>query len=327
LEIWRRASMRRRDFIAGAGSAVAWATAGSAQDDIRTIGILALGNPNPTRFISDFKSRLAELGYLEGKNVRFEIRSAEGQAARLEPLARELVAVKVDVLVPYQTPAVAAAKAATRDIPIVMGSVGDPVGSGFVNSMSNPGGNITGVTGASAELAGKNLEIIKEVVPSARRVVLLANQPDPFHKTLMQYFERAASQLNIEAKTELARSGDDFDRHFIAIKDWRGEAVLVQPSLPLKQVADTATRARMPAICPNEAFTRAGGMMAYSSDLSTLHRQAATIVDKVLKGRKPADLPVEMSTKFRLIVNASAAKAIGLSIPPLLLSRADEVIE
>ena len=235
--------------------------------------------------------------------------------------------MKVDVLVPYQTPAVAAAKAATQDIPIVMGSVGDPVGSGFVNSLSNPGGNITGVSGVAAELAGKNLEIIKEVVPSVRRVVFLANQLDPFHKTLMRHFELAASQLNIEAKTEFAQSGEDFDRHFLAIKDWRGEAALIQPNLPLKQVADGATRARVPAISPNEAFTRAGGLMAYSSDLSTLHRQVATIVDKVLKGRKPADLPVEMSNKFRLIVNAKAAKAIGLNIPPLLLTRADEVIE
>jgi putative ABC transport system substrate-binding protein len=321
------ADMKRRDFIAGLGGAAALPLAARAQDDIRTIGILALGNPNPTTFISDFKGRLAELGYLEGKNVRLEIRSAEGQTARLELLARELVAMKVDVLVPYHTPAVAAAKAATQDIPIVMGSVGDPVGSGFVNSLSNPGGNITGVMGAAAELVGKNLEIIKEVVPSVRRVVLLANQPDPFHKTLMRHFELAASQLNIEAKTELAQSGDDFDRHFLTIKDWRGEAALIQPNLPLKQVVDSATRARVPAICPNEAFTRAGGLMAYSSDLSTLHRQAATIVDKVLKGRKPADLPVEMSTKFRLIVNMKAAKAIGLSIPPLLLTRADEVIE
>jgi putative ABC transport system substrate-binding protein len=298
-----------------------------AQGETRTIGILALGNPNPARFISDFKSQLAELGYLEGKNLRLEIRSADGQTARLEPLARELVAMNVDVLVPYQTPAVAAAKAATRDIPIVMGSAGDPVGSGFVKSFSNPGGNITGVSGGAAELAGKNLEIIKEIIPSIRRVAFLANQLDPFHKTLMQYFERAASQLNIDAKTELARAGDDFDRHFVAIRDWGGEAALVQPNLPLKQVADSALRARVPAICPHEAFTQAGGLMAYSSDLSSLHRQAAMIVDKVLKGRKPAELPVEMATKFHLVVNTKSASAIGLKLPPLLLTRADEVIE
>jgi putative ABC transport system substrate-binding protein len=319
--------MRRRDFIVSFGVVAGWPLMAHAQGETRTIGILALGNPNPARFISDFKSHLAELGYLEGKNLRLEIRSADGQTARLEPLARELVAMNVDVLVPYQTPAVAAAKAATRDIPIVMGSAGDPVGSGFVESFSNPGGNITGVSGGAAELAGKNLEIIKEIIPSIRRVAFLANQLDPFHKTLMQHFERAASQLNIDAKTELARAGDDFDRHFVAIKDWGGEAALVQPNLPLKQVADSAVRARVPAISPNEAFTQAGGLMAYSSDLSSLHRQAATIVDKVLKGRKPAELPVEMSTKFRLIVNAKAANAIGLKLPFLLLTRADEVIE
>jgi putative ABC transport system substrate-binding protein len=300
---------------------------GFAQDGIRTVGILALGNPNPAAFIGDFKGQLAELGHVEGKHVRFAIRSAEGRAARLEPLARELVGMKVDVLVPYQTPAVTAAKAATRDIPIVMASVADPVGSGFVNSLSSPGGNITGVSGATAELAAKNVELMKEVIPSVRRVALLANQPDPFHATLIQHFQRAAAQLKVETKIVLARAGDDFDSHFAAVRDWGGEAVLVQPSLPLKQVADSAAKSRMPAFCPNASFTQAGGLMAYSSDLASVHRQAATIVDKVLKGRKPAELPVEISTKFRLVVNAKAAGAIGLSLPPLLLTRADEVIE
>jgi putative ABC transport system substrate-binding protein len=317
----------RRLLTVMAFAVVAWAPPGFAQDGMRTVGILALGNPNPAAFISDFKGQLAKLGYVDGKNVRLEIRSAEGQAARLEPLARELIGMKVDVLVPYQTPAVTAAKAATRDIPIVMASVADPVGSGFVKSLANPGGNITGVSGATAELAAKNVEIIKEVIPSVRRVALLANQPDPFHATLIQHFQRAAAQLNIETMVVLARAGDDFDRHFAAVKNWGGEAVLVQPSLPLKQVADSAANSRMPAFCPNASFTQAGGLMAYSSDLASVHRQAATIVDKVLKGRKPAELPVEISTKFRLVVNAKAASAIGLSLPPLLLTRADEVIE
>lgn len=319
--------MRRLLTVAAVAIAMLAPPAVLAQDSIRTIGILALGNPNPATFISDFKAQLAELGYVDGRNVKLEIRSAEGQAARLDALARELVAMKVDVLVPYQTPAVTAAKAATREVPIVMASVADPVGSGFVNSLSNPGGNITGVSGATAELAAKNLELIKEVIPSVRRVALFANQPDPFHTTLIQYFERAAAQLNIETRIILARAGDDFDRHFAAVKDWGGEAVLVQPSLPLKQVADSAAKNKMPALCPNEAFTRAGGLMAYSSDGASVHRQAAAIVDKVLKGRKPAELPVEISIKFRLIVNVKAASAIGLNLSPLLLTRADEVIE
>ena len=306
---------------------VAFAPPGFAQDGVRTIGILALGNPNPAAFIGDFKGQLAELGYAEDKNIRFEIRSAEGQAARLDPLARELVAMKVDVLVPYQTPAVTAAKAATSELPIVMASVADPVGSGFVKSLAHPGGNITGISGATAELAGKNMELIKEVIPSVRRVAMLANQPDPFHTTMVASVQRAATQLNIETKIVLARAGDDFDRHFAAAKEWGAEAVLVQPSLPLKQIADSATRSRMPAVCPNAAFTQAGGLMAYSSDLTSVHRQAATIVDKILKGRKPAELPVEISTKFKLIVNTRAANAIGMKLSPLFLTRADEVIE
>jgi putative ABC transport system substrate-binding protein len=319
----RRLGLATAIFALGA----AFLPPGLAQDRIHTVGILALGNPNPAQFISDFKAQLAELGYVEGNNVRFEIRSAEGQVARLEPLARELVVKRVDVLVPYQTPAVAAAKAATQQIPIVMASVADPVGSGFVNSLSNPGGNITGVSGSTAELAAKNMELIKEVMPSVRRVAMLANQPDPFHTTMAASVQRAAAQLNIEMKIILARSGDDFDRHLAAAKEWGAEAVLVQPSLPLKQVVDSAAKSRMPAFCPNASFTQAGGLMAYSSDLASVHRQAATIVDKVLKGRKPAELPVEISTKFRLIVSAKAADAIGLKLPPLLLTRADEVIE
>ena len=147
------------------GSLISWAQPAATQDGMRTIGILALGNPNPAQFISDFKDQLAELGYLEGKNAKFEIRSADGQVARLEPLARELIGTKVDVLVPYQTPAVTAAKAATRDIPIVMASVADPVGSGFVNSLSNPGGNITGVSGATAELAARTWKLSRSSYP------------------------------------------------------------------------------------------------------------------------------------------------------------------
>jgi putative ABC transport system substrate-binding protein len=312
-------------------AAVVWATLivspSMAQEAVRTIGILALGNPNPARFISDFKLRLIELGYVEGQNIRLEVRSAEGQVARLEPLARELVARKVDVLVAYQTPAVAAAKAATGDIPIVMASVADPIGSGFIKSLSDPGGNITGISGATAELTAKNMELIKEVIPSVRRVAFFANQPDPFHTTMIGSVRRAATELNIEVKVILARAGDDFDRHFAEAKEWGAEAALSQPSLPLNEVAASAAKSKLPAFCPNAAYTAAGGLMAYSADQKSLHQQVATIVDKVLKGRKPAELPVEMSVKFTLIVNAKVANALGLKLSPLMLARADEVIE
>lgn len=299
----------------------------AASNSPPTLGVLALGNPNPATFLKDFKTRLHELGYVEGENIRIEFRSAEGQASRLASLARELAAMKVDVLVAYQTPAVTVAKAATADIPIVMASVADPVGNGFVASLAHPGGNITGVSGATSELGAKNLELLKDVVPSARRVAVLANEPDPFHKIFVTSAQAAAAHLQLQVDAVLTRAGDDFDRRFEMMKSSGIDAVLVQPSLPLAQVSASAAKSKIPAACPNSAFTQAGGLMAYSADLTSVHREAAVIVDKVLKGRKPAELPVEITTKFRLIINTKAAHAIGLTISPLLLTRADEVIE
>lgn len=298
-----------------------------AQEGIRTIGVLALGNPNPARFIKEFKAGLAELGHVEGRDIKLEIRSAEGRASRLNELARELVGMKVDVLVTYQTPAATAAKAATQELPVVMASVADPVASGLVKSLARPGGNMTGISGATSELIAKNLELIKEVVPSVRRVAILANEPDPFHKILVAHVRTAAGQLKIETKVILARAGEDFDQHIKSAASWGADAILVQPSLPLGEIANAAVRNKLPAFCPNSSFTQAGGLMSYSPDLTSVHKQAATIVDKVLKGRKPADLPVEISTKFILVVNAKAANAIDLKLSPMLLSRADEVID
>jgi putative ABC transport system substrate-binding protein len=322
------ATMRRRRFIALAGALLLGPSAALGQDSkVPTVGILALGNPDPSALLKDFRTGLSALGYIEGKNIRLEFRSAEGDAQRLTPLARELVAMKVDVLMAYQTPAVTAAKAATSEIPIVMASVADPVGSGLVQSLAQPGGNVTGVSGATSELGAKNLELLKEAVPHARRIALLANQPDPFHQRLIETVRPAAEQLRLQIEIVLARAGDDFDAHFSAMKAAGVEAVLVQPSLPLRQVAASAAKAGLPAASPNSAFTQAGGLMAYSADLSWVHEQAAVIVDKVLKGRKPADLPVEITTRFRLSVNTKAASAIGLKLPALLLGRADEVME
>jgi putative ABC transport system substrate-binding protein len=320
--------MRGQALAAVAGGFLVWQGVALAQDNaMPTLGILALGNPDPATFMKDFKAGLSGLGHVEGKTIRFEFRSAEGESSRLEPLARELVAMKVDVLVTYQTPAATAAKAATGDIPIVMASVADPVGSGLVKSLADPGGNITGVSGATSELGAKNLELIKEAIPSVRRVAVLANEPDPFHKILVKNAQAAGVQLQLQVDVVLARAGDDFDRHFQAMKSSGVEAVLVQPSLPLGQVAASAAKSRLPAACPNAAFIQAGGLMAYSADFGSLHRQAAVMVDKVLKGRKPAELPVEIATKFRLVINAKVASAIGLNLSPMLLTRADDVIE
>jgi putative ABC transport system substrate-binding protein len=319
--------MRRRAFIAGFGGAMLLPAIGLAQGQMPTIGILALGNPDPESFLKAFKSGLAELGYVEGQNVRVEFRSADRNPANLAPRAAELVKLGVDVLVAFQTPAVTAAKHATSSIPIVMGSAGDPVGTGLVASLARPGGNITGVSGASAELGAKNLDVIREVLPSARRVAVIANAPDPFSKPFLAHIQAAGKALNVEIKPVPVRKAEELDRDFAELKTWGAQALIVQPSLPGKQVADLALRYRFPATAPNSAFSEAGGLMSYSADLESLYRQSATYVDKILKGRKPADLPVELAAKFRLVVNLKTAKALGIAMPGTMLTRADEVIE
>lgn len=317
-----------RKFAALAATFLVCQGAAFGQDNkLPTIGILVLGNPDPSTFLTDFKVDLNGLGYVEGKNVRFEVRSANGEVSQLAPLAQDLVAMKVSALVTYQTPAATAAKAATSDIPIVMASVADPVGSGLVQSLAHPGGNVTGVSPAISELGAKNLELIKEAVPPAHRIALLANEPDPFHKLLVKNVLAAAERLHLQVDVALAQAGDDFDRRFAAMKAAGDDAVLVQPSLPLRQVSASAAKTGLPTACPNSAFTEAGGLMAYSADFASVYEQAAIMVDKVLKGRKPAELPVEITTRFRLSINTKAAAAIGLKLPPLLLGRADEVIE
>ena len=277
--------------------------------------------------MKSFREGLREFGYVEGRNIRFEFRSAGGQSGNLSPLAAELVGLKVDLIVAYQTPAATAAKQATKDIPIVMGTVGDPVGTGLVASLARPGGNITGVAGATAELGAKNLDLIRDVLPSVRRVAVLANAPDPFSKPFLGHIQAAAKALNIETKPVMVRRAGELGAEFAEIEKWQAQAVVVQPSLPHKQVAELALKHRLPAFAPNAAFPSAGGLMSYSGDNDAQFRKSAKFVDAILKGRKPADLPVEMPTKFWLVVNLKTAKAIGITIPEAMLLRADQVIE
>ena len=322
------AMMHLRKWIVLAAALLLCQSGARAEDEkLPTLGILALGNPDPAPFLKDFKAGLSGLGYVEGKTIRLEFRSAAGEGQRLAPLARELVGMKVDALVAYQTPAATAAKAATSEIPIVMAAVADPVGTGLVQSLSRPGSNITGISAAVSELSAKNLELIKEVLPQAKRVAMLASQADPFHELLIRNVRLAAGQLGLQIDVVLAQAGDDFDAHFRAMKAAGVDAVLVQPTLPLRRVAEAAAKAALPAACPNAAFPQVGGLMSYSADVTALHEKAVAMVDKVLKGRKPADLPVEIATRFLLKVNAKTAEAIGLKLPAMLLGRADEVME
>ncbi|MEX2034675.1 MAG: ABC transporter substrate-binding protein [Xanthobacteraceae bacterium] len=293
---------------------------------IPTLGILVLGTPDPTSFMKPLREGLRELGYIEDQNIKFEFRSAGGRPADLAPLAAELVARKVDVITTFQTPPSVAAKRATSEIPIV-GSSGDPIATGLAASFARPGGNYTGVTGASAELGGKNVELIREVLPSARRVAVLANASDPFHIPFIAHIQSAAKALGIELNVMKIQKVEELDRAFADMEKWRADAVMVQPSLPNRRAADLAVKHRLPAIAPNFGFTRSGGLMSYSADLQALYREAAVFIDKILKGRKPADLPIHLPKKFQLGVNLKTAKALGVTVPSAVVTRADEVIE
>ena len=230
------------------------------------------------------------------------------------------------MLFAYPTPAATAIKQATKTIPIVISSA-DPVGTGLVESLARPGGNITGVSTAVSELGAKNLEVLREALPSAHRVAILGNANDPFHKSFMAHIQTAAPALKIELMPFLLHGGEGLDDAFGQVQKGGAEAVLLQPSLPSKRIAELALKQRLPSFAPNAGFTALGGLISYSSDLDAVYRDLVVLIDKILKGRDPADLPVELPTKFRLNVNLKTASALGLTLPPTLLSRADEVIE
>ncbi len=321
--------MNRRDFInVFAGSlAATLPLSARAQDSARAVvGVLMLGNPDPGLFLHELGSGLRELGYIEGQNITLELRNAHGSIASLKSFARELVELKVDVIVGFQTPSVAAAKEATTEIPIVMCPAQEPVEMGFVASYARPGGNITGMTTATAEVAAKNLDLIREALPAVRRLAAIGNTVDPFHKPFLESVQTAAPKLGFQLRTVLI-AADELEATFAELAKDRVEAVLVQPSVGREIAAETALKNRLPLFAPSTEFARAGGLMAYGADAGAVYRQSATFVDKIIKGRKPADLPVELATKFLLVINRKTAKALGLEIPPTLIARADEVIE
>jgi putative tryptophan/tyrosine transport system substrate-binding protein len=321
--------MRRRQvFKVIAGLTTFWALAASAQQPrVTTIGVLVRGAPGWQRFWESFREALRQLGYIEGKNVRFEFRSDQGEIGRLPELAAELVRLKVDVIVPWFTPAAIAAKQATHEVPVVCAACGDMMGTGLVESLARPGGNVTGCSSLNAELSGKFVELIREMVPSARRVAVLANGPDPFSKVFVKQIQLAGEATATEIDTIMIHSAEELDAAFVTMEGSRPDAVIVQPSLPTKLAAELALSHRIPAICGWRDFVHDGGLMAYFATETNMYRAAAVLVDKILKGAKPADLPVEQPTRFELLVNRKTAKALGLEIPPTLLARADEVIE
>jgi ABC-type uncharacterized transport system substrate-binding protein len=326
----------RRGFLTGGLTLLVAPFAAEAQQaaKIARIGWLGdkpAGNPH---LREAFLQGLRDLGYVEGRNLVIEYRSAEGKFERFPAVAAELVALKVDVLVAPGTPAALAAKQATRTLPIVFIAVGDPVTSGLVTSLARPGGNVTGSSTLGPDLVGKCLEQLKQAVPGVSRVAVLWH-PGAFGKRtetdMLKGAEVAARSLGLRLQFVEARGLGDFDRAFSEMTGARADALTVLDSLMLfnerRRLVDVAAKNRLPAVYTSRDFVDAGGLMAYGANRADFFRRAATYVDKILKGAKPADLPVEQPTKFELVINLKTAKALGLTIPQTLLQRADEVIQ
>jgi putative tryptophan/tyrosine transport system substrate-binding protein len=322
----------RREFITLlGGAATAWPLAARAQQAGRLvrIGFLSGGaGPNPN--VYGFQRGLQQLGYVEGQNLVLIYRWAAAQRARVVDLARELLELKVDVLASHTTEAIAAIRSLNTAIPVVMTAISDPIGNGLVTSSARPGGNTTGVTLFSNELAGKRLDILNQLVPQLRRVAILAERDRPPTATLVSETKAAAQALRLALQTFEVRP-EEIAEAFRAIDKEGADAVIVQQNLSftphLRQIADLAISYRLPTVHPTREFVEAGGLLAYGPSLFALGERAAWYVERILKGTRPTDLPVEQPTKFELILNPKTAKALGLTIPDKLLSVADEVIE
>ena len=323
-------------FFSLALGALLWALGSLAdaqqQAKVPRIGYLgtASASANLVR-IEAFRQGLRELGYVEGKSIVIEYRWAEGKLDRIPALAAELVRLKVDIIVASGTTSTRAAKEATVTIPIVMGFNNDPVGNGFVTSLAHPGGNITGLSTLAPEISGKQLELLKEIVPKLSRVAVLGSSTTPGNAQARREIELAAGALKVQLQYLDVLATKDIETAFRAASNGRADAVLVLQSFVVlpqrKQIADLAVKNRLPAIYYSIEYVEDGGLMTYSVSVTDLSRRAATYVDKILKGAKPADLPVEQPTKFELIINLKAAKQIGLTIPQSVLYRADRVIK
>jgi putative ABC transport system substrate-binding protein len=301
-------------------------------DRVRVIGILETISPELNSANLDALRRgLRELGYTEGQSIRLEYRSAEGAAARFPALAAELVRLKVDLIVTRGTPAARAAKEATSTIPIVMAAIAEPLDTGMVASLARPGGNVTGLSALFTELAGRRVELMKEVVPGVTRVGFLNNMSNPVIPPQWEETQKAAQSLGIEAELLDVRSKEDIPRAFEKAAHSRIDALIIGIDAVTQQhgalIASLTERQRLPTICGSREYVEAGGLMSYGVSYPDLYRRAAGMVDKIFKGAKPGDLPVEQPTKFELVTNGKTAKAIGLKIPPVVLIRADALIE
>jgi putative ABC transport system substrate-binding protein len=321
--------LKRRDFITLLGGAAAgWPLAARAQQaNVPRIGALVLTEEDGRAFAKELREGLREFGYREGQNYSLELRSADGKADRLGELAEDLVRRKVDVIAAIFTPCALAARQATREVPIFV-IAGDPVGNGLVANLARPGGNVTGLSNMGSETAGKTLELFRDMLPSLRRVAVLANPVDPFSRSLLEQVQFAGRTAGIDiAPVVMVRGADEVEAAFTNIMKERADALVVPGIFFADTIANLAIKYRLPSASVLRSFVDAGGLLSYGADVPHMYRRSAAFVHKILQGTKPADLPVEQPTKFELVINLQTAKAIGVEVPLFLQQRADEVIE
>jgi putative tryptophan/tyrosine transport system substrate-binding protein len=327
------ATLKRRDFIALLGGAAAWPLPARAQQagKLPTIGFLGSTTPAAqSQLTAAFVQRLRELGWIEGQTVTIEYRWAEGRSERFAEFAAEFVRLKVDVILTHNTPPVLAAKQATSVIPIVFATAADPVDTGVVASLARPGGNVTGLSSQTPDVAGKRIELLREVVPGLRRFAILANPDNSYVALELHEAQAAARMLGLEVDLFEIRRAENIAPAFETVKG-RAEALYVMPDpimfIHRLRINTLALGARLPTMHSLREYVEASGLISYGPSWSDQWRRAADYIDKILRGAKPADLPVQQPTKFDLIINLTTAQALGLTVPPTLLARADEVIE
>ena len=326
--------MRRREVIAGLLAAAAWPPAADAQQAAKIPRIGFLGNATAAQernLTGPFRQGLRDFGYLEGTNIYIEYRWAEGDYGRIPTLVAELIGQGVDVIVTAGTPAAFAVKNATTIIPCVMVAVGDPVGTGLIASLARPGGNMTGLTSVAPDLEGKRLALLREVIPALSHIAVLWNPMNAFHVSTVKQVQNAAQALRMKVQWLEVRASADVDAALASMLAERPGALVVLADRVFLynrgRIMDFAARNHLPGVYAYRELVEAGGLMSYGPNYADMHRRAAIYVDKILKGAKPADLPVEQPTSFELVINLKSATALGLEIPPSVLARADEVIE
>ena len=326
--------MKRREFITLIGGAAAWPLAAGAQQasTVARIGLLSPFSPSTAAvWHKSFRQGLRDLGWVEGKNINIEYRYADGREDRLPDLATDLVRLKVNVIVTTVNTDTLAAKNATRTIPIVMASAGDPVGGGLVKSLARPGGNITGLSQIAPDLAGKRLQLLKEIIPRLARVAVLWNPQGTTSPIAWREIQLPAQELSVKLQSLPITSPNDFDKAFEDATQAHVDALIIMPDPlfagNLIRLAELSTKSRIPSMFHLREYADHGGLIVYGVDRTDQFYRAAAYVDRILKGTNPAELPIEQPTKFELVINLKTAKALGLTVPPALLTSADEVIE